>query len=388
MTSTAAAPSDIIIIGSSGNDVIMVESSVTFDWVPDPAQQYVDISTLYGYNTDGSPYRIDTRVSGTSNATGTMTFNGVSSSEPFQSIPSSLNFQFTNFGSFHPDPQSWSGSFSWNPTSNTLQSGIDEIWGNSISAGYVSDQAYFDDLNGNTEELHIEYGHWALAPDPHNVEVFGGAGNDTIYGGQGDQLLSGDDGNDVLFGGLGNDTLLGGNGNDVIHGGFGTQVLDGGSGNDTIYGGSGGQILMGGDGRDLLQAGTGNQTVSGSAGNDTIRGGVGAQLLMGGDGRDYIQAGRGNETLLGGAGRDVFALGDGVQGEIVIGDFTPAEDLIEVARGTNGLVLNTPHDLPAQVSSNTHGDAVINLGGGATVAISHISAQRVEAHLQVWFKVV
>lgn len=126
----------------------------------------------------------------------------------------------------------------------------------------------------------------------------------------------------------------------------------------------------------------------GGAGNDTIHGGVGAQSLMGGDGDDYIQAGHGNQTLLGGAGHDVFALGTDVRSQIVIGDFTPGQDRIEVARKVNGLVLNAPYDTATHVSSNSHGDAMLDLGGGATVTLSHVSAQRVETHLQDWFKVV
>ena len=392
MASSAVAPFETIIGingDSSGNDLIRTESSVTFDWVPDPAQQYVDVSTIYGYGPDGSPYRIDTPLSGPSSATGTMTFKGVSSSEPFQALPSALDFEFTDLAPLHPDPQSLVGGFSWDPASNMmLQSGVEEAGPWYHLTAFVSDQAYFDFLQADSEHLRVEYGHWALAPDPQNVEAFGGAGNDTIYGGQGDQLLSGDDGNDTLFAGLGNDTLLGGAGNDVIHGGFGTQILDGGAGNDTIYAGFGNQIIMGGSGRDLILAGTGKQTVLGGAGNDTICGGVGAQLMMGGDGDDTIRAGRGNETLLGGGGHDVFALSDGVQGQIVIGDFAPGQDRIEVARQLNGLVLDTPQDVAKHMSGNAQGDAVLNLGSGATVTFSHVSAQRLETHPQNWFKIV
>ena len=48
------------------------------------------------------------------------------------------------------------------------------------------------------------------------VQLSGGAGNDTITGGSGIDRLFGDAGNDVLIGGRGNDELFGGAGNDLF----------------------------------------------------------------------------------------------------------------------------------------------------------------------------
>ena len=48
------------------------------------------------------------------------------------------------------------------------------------------------------------------------VELFGGAGNDTITGGTGPDTLDGGAGNDTLSGGLGQDIVNGGAGDDRI----------------------------------------------------------------------------------------------------------------------------------------------------------------------------
>ena len=48
-----------------------------------------------------------------------------------------------------------------------------------------------------------------------NINVFGGAGNDTFNGAAGNDVLNGGDGNDALTGGAGNDIITGGAGSDV-----------------------------------------------------------------------------------------------------------------------------------------------------------------------------
>ena len=379
MASSTADGSESLIIGtggrSTGNDLIQVETSVSFEWVPDPGNSYV-------VSTDGGGGQ--TSVSGPSHASGIAIINGVSSSTPFDATISELGFGFTEGASFGVADD---GSCSWDPATGAVS-----LW-----ASQEPTNDYFYDVGGTRaavgwlepeqEVACIDYGHWALVPDPHDLEAFGGDGNDTIFGGQGNQLLSGDDGNDILFAGLGTDTLLGGAGRDVIRGGTGTQTVDGGSGDDTISGGTGDQTLMGDDGRDVLHAGSGRQTVSGGAGAGTIRGGAGAQLLMGGDGRDAILAGRGNQTLIGGAGGDAFTLRGSTSGKITIGDFTPGQDRIEVARGMSGLALSTLRDIAAHATGDAHGDAVLNLGG-TTVTLLHISDQRVQTHVQDWFKLI
>ena len=68
------------------------------------------------------------------------------------------------------------------------------------------------------------------------VQLSGGAGNDTITGGAGADVLFGDAGNDTLTGGRGNDVLFGGAGNDLFiwNPGDGSDVVEGGTGKDTL----------------------------------------------------------------------------------------------------------------------------------------------------------
>ncbi len=69
------------------------------------------------------------------------------------------------------------------------------------------------------------------------LNVDGGAGNDTITGGDGADRLSGDDGNDLITGGRGNDLLFGGAGDD-------TFVWNPGDGNDTAEGQDGADLMQ------------------------------------------------------------------------------------------------------------------------------------------------
>ena len=392
---------------ASGNDLIRVEASVTFDWVPDPGNSYSEtIHTGAGFPDDDP---VTAPRPGT--ATGRMTFVGVSSSAPFQTDPSALSFQSSGRRwSYSAAPVLSGASFLWNPQSSSgavanslLLGSTGDAWDDVIIVSISANAASFTAEHVPEYYNYVDLGHWVLTRDPHDVEVFGGAGNDTIYAGQGNQLLSGDDGNDILWAGLGVDTVLGGAGNDTIHGGIGTQLLDGGTGRDAIYAGSGSQTVLGDDGNDVLHGGRGSQTVLGGAGNDTISGGLGTQRLMGGNGNDAIQAGSGNQTLTGGAGQDVFAFrtssdrllepGEiapnsyGFAGHVVIPDFTPSQDRVEIAPGINGLAVRTPHDLLAHLSSDRQGDAVLTLGAGTTVTFSHISADQLAAHVQNWFRI-
>ena len=69
------------------------------------------------------------------------------------------------------------------------------------------------------------------------VVLDGGDGNDTLDGSAADVRLE-------LYGGAGNDTLRGGSKNDVLSGGDGNDYLSGGKGQDVMFGGSGADTFV------------------------------------------------------------------------------------------------------------------------------------------------
>jgi Ca2+-binding RTX toxin-like protein len=93
-----------------------------------------------------------------------------------------------------------------------------------------------------------------------------------ILGGEGDDRIEVDESvhaNLNLAGGAGDDTILGGAGNDNIHGGAGDDDIDGRAGNDTIRGGAGDDALWGGAGNDTIIGETGDDQLHGDEGRDT-----------------------------------------------------------------------------------------------------------------------
>jgi len=236
---------------------------------------------------------------------------------------------------------------------------------------------------GGADNLRLDESNGALPA----VQIFGGAGNDTVVGGSGnDQLfgqadndrLEGRGGFDLLFGGSGNDTLIGGDADDQMFGESGddrfiwnpgddTDLMEGGAGIDTteVNGGGGAEqftitangtrvrfdrlnpapfsldlgtmenIVVNMNGGDDSFSATGNLaalikiTVDGGAGNDTILGSNGIDTLLGGDGNDFIDGQQGNDVAFLGAGNDTFQWdpGDG-------------SDVVEGQSGTDTMLFN------------------------------------------------
>jgi len=145
------------------------------------------------------------------------------------------------------------------------------------------------------------------------VDVYAGAGNDTIIGGGGDDDLSGEEGDDSVLGGGGDDYLWGDEGNDTIDGGKGDDAIysddgndsiEGGEGDDTIYAGAGDDDVSGDGGDDDIWDGWGDDDIEGDGGEDDISGGKGDDDLDGGDGGDDLSGGSGDDELIGDSGDD------------------------------------------------------------------------------------
>ncbi len=394
------------------------------------------------------PVEVEYRSSRPSTATGSMTFHGVSSSEPFEArllqeeysegMPGgTLEFSFSSGNRMEFDYYGWSSPWSWDPLAEAFTSGGvfasgGSWWQFSINPG----GAHYGAGHAWQTYDESERGHWALVSDPRDVTVYAGAGDDVIHGGPGDQVLDGGDGDDAVRLGQGDGLAFGQDGDDALHGGVGTQMLNGGAGDDLLVGGRGAQTLRGGTGRDELRGGDGSQILLGGGGGDVLRGGSGTQVLDGGDDRDVLVGGQGaqvlrggggadelrggvgDQTLLGGVGDDVLWAGDGTQllrgeaGRDVLhagggGTVTlfggagrdafvfhdafvggGAALVADFRPGQDIVLLDSgvvAGDLGAYLRSNEAGDAVLVGDNGATLTLAAIFEARARAHVDDWF---
>jgi Ca2+-binding RTX toxin-like protein len=130
------------------------------------------------------------------------------------------------------------------------------------------------------------------------LQLYGGAGDDSLNGGPGADVVEGGDGRDGLSGGRGKDIVLGGAGNDTLSDGdTDADRVEGGSGDDSLYGGDASDTLKGGSGDDDLIGGDGNDVLDGGAGDDTLAGGRGDDELDAGPGDDDVDGGRGADRI-------------------------------------------------------------------------------------------
>jgi Ca2+-binding RTX toxin-like protein len=386
--STTPATYDAPIRGTSGNDFISVETSVSFQWVPGEGNAHYGVVSWLNY--DIWDWQVIETI-GPSSASGYVTFDGVASSEPFQVFPTDGSFSYTNgvsvglqTGQFAYDDHS---GWSYDPATGVLDpASTGFIWDNWVGAYFMADKVLYEASYYDGSSSDTDYGHWQLVPAIHNVNVFGGAGNDTILGGQGKEMLFGGEGNDLIRASVGDDLLFGGAGNDELHAGVGKQTLMGGAGNDTIWGGMGAQLLLGDEGRDVIHGGAGPQTLMGGVGSDTLWGGLGPQLLEGGNGNDVVHAGSGNETLSGGAGRDTFVFST-ASGNDLITDFQSGHDIIDLHYDFGGLTLQDARDLLPYISADQHGNAVLRVGSDFSLVLQRVTLQQVEAGPADFFRV-
>ena len=157
------------------------------------------------------------------------------------------------------------------------------------------------------------------------IELFGGAGNDTITGGTGPDTLHGGPDNDILIGGLGQDTVNGDAGNDQITmlvTAGNVDTIDAGADTDTLVlsgvvpgdhevvvdlSSSTDQVVsIGGVADALTQINVENLTATGLGSSVTVTGSNGDNVIIGSSGNDSIDGGAGNDTLNGGPAADTL----------------------------------------------------------------------------------
>ena len=183
-----------------------------------------------------------------------------------------------------------------------------------------------------------------------NMDVYGGAGNDSITTGRGRDRIDGGTGDDMIRSGAGRDDVFGNTGNDMI---------EAGDGHDVVYGGDGDDILRGGAGRDTLEGGVGNDTLMGGTGDDVLSGGLGDDSILGEQDNDRVYTGAGRDTVNNSAGSDV------VYGQT-------ADDAITAATGVSNAVTNVA--MPTTLTP---------LGNSISVSGSPEFQQRVNADLEL-----
>ncbi|WP_055556690.1 calcium-binding protein [Streptomyces sp. NBRC 110028] len=140
--------------------------------------------------------------------------------------------------------------------------------------------------------------------DQGNVELGGGkdsakisGGDVNVYGGAGDDTITGAS---VAVGGDGDDTIShatnanGNAGDDTITDSFAVWA---GDGDDTVIGDDVANEIYGGPGDDYLDGAGNDDSIDGGEGDDTIKGGPGNDYLFGGPGQDGIDGGPGDNVI-------------------------------------------------------------------------------------------
>jgi Ca2+-binding RTX toxin-like protein len=231
------------------------------------------------------------------------------------------------------------------------------------------------------------------------LQVFGGAGNDTLTGGDGADEINGGEGADIIDGGLGDDVLTGGAGNDTFNDGSadsGSDQFNGGADTDTVSyslrtnaltidieatsgtadddgeASEGDEVVddieavVGGAGNDTITCAATACTLTGGAGDDDLTGGAGNDTLNGGAGDDTLVGGDGNDTLNGDADDDTFDEGSASNGGDIMNGGA-GTDVVDYSARTGDLTVTmdgaTANDGEASEADNVKGDVEDILGG-------------------------
>lgn len=128
--------------------------------------------------------------------------------------------------------------------------------------------------------------------------------------------------------------------------------------------------------------------IFGGGGDDLIRGFGGDDKLVGGNGKDRIIGGEGNDKMTGdgddGTFADTFVFGQN-SGKDVITDFEVGKDMLEIARGLNGI---TSADDVISHATQKGKDVVIDLGDGNKITLKHVNLDDLTANPDDHFDVV
>lgn len=112
-----------------------------------------------------------------------------------------------------------------------------------------------------------------------------------------------------------------------------------------------------------------NNDLTGGKGNDKLWGMGGNDTLDGGKGNDRLDGGEGNDKLTGGeGGKDTFIFGDNA-GKDVVTDFDVKKDVLEIAKGLNGI--NKAKDVLKHADQKGK-NVVIDLGDGNKITLKNV----------------
>jgi Ca2+-binding RTX toxin-like protein len=120
-----------------------------------------------------------------------------------------------------------------------------------------------------------------------------------------------------------------------------------------------------------------NDRLWGQGGDDKLFGESHNDRLYGGDGNDVLSGGTGNDKLYGGDGADTFVFGGGKGGNDVVTDFDIKKDIIQIAKGTNGI--KSADDVLDHAKQ--HGkNVVIDLGHGNKITLKDVDLGDLKKH--------
>ncbi|MDB5524669.1 MAG: hemolysin-type calcium-binding protein [Rhizobium sp.] len=143
----------------------------------------------------------------------------------------------------------------------------------------------------------------------------------------------------------------------------------------TNIGGPNDNVIIGKSFKDKLFGNGGDDKLYGNGGNDVIKGGSGDDLIVGG---------RGDDKLTGGTGSDTFVFKQD-SGKDIVTDFDVKKDVLEIARGLNGI--KKAGDVLDHASQKGK-DVIINLGDGNKITLKNVDLDDLKKHPGDHFDIV